>query len=139
VIATERAIVLLPDGDALAREADVALADLDGRGLIVFQNALSVGLNARIAEIAAGAAVSLRIVQEVSQLPSMAYHVAHDDGIAILPLSSGGFPYPGVAIRPIRDPAATIDLTVVTRRGEEAPHVRRFLRLLDVRFDETIV
>jgi DNA-binding transcriptional LysR family regulator len=131
VIATERAVVLVAASDPLANQPVVTMADLDGRAVIVFPNDLSTGLNERIAEMAHEAGITLRYTQELTQLPSIAYHVARNDGIAILPASSGGIAFPGIVAREISDPCATFDLTVVTRRNEESAIALRFLSLLD--------
>jgi len=134
-IGIERLVVLLPESDDLSAKAAVSLADLDGRGLIAFQTALTVGFNQRIQDIGREAHVPLRIVREVNQLPSIAYLVSRGEGIALLPASSG-FPFPGVAIREISDPGATMDLLAMTRRGEDSPVALRFMELLGTISDE---
>jgi DNA-binding transcriptional LysR family regulator len=133
VIATERAVVLLAADHEFAARATVGLADLDDRPLIVFSPDLSAGLNERLAEIASAANIRLTIAHEATQLATIAYHVARNDGIAILPESSARIPFPGTVTRQIDDPNATIDLTAVTRRGEESPFALRFLELLGAR------
>jgi DNA-binding transcriptional LysR family regulator len=132
VIAIERAVTLVAESDELAGKAIVTMKDLDGRAVIAFPNDLSTGLNERVAGMARAAGITLRIAQEVTQLPSIAYHVARNDGIAILPASSAAIAFPGVVAREIHDPCATFDLTLVMRRGEESEIALRFLSFIDV-------
>jgi len=131
VIDTERAVVLIAETDALAGKPELSLADLDGRGVIAFEKELTVGLSDRIGEILRTAGIDLQIVQEVTQMPSLAYHVARNEGIGILPASAARWPYAGVAIREISDPEATIDLVAVMRSGEESSTALRFMSLLE--------
>ncbi len=132
-IATERLYGLLSDADPLAGEEAISLADLDGRKLITFPQALSFGLNARVADVAAVAGVSLLPAHEVTQLTSIAYHVSRGDGIAILPASSAAyFSFPNIVSREIRDPHATCDVTVWARVGEADRFARAFLHLVGV-------
>jgi DNA-binding transcriptional LysR family regulator len=132
-IATERLYVLLSATDPLAAAENVALGDLDGRKLITFPQALSLGLNARVAEVAALAGVSLPPAREVTQLASIAYHVSVGDGIAILPASSSVLSgFQNVVSRELRDPNATCDITVWAREGETDRYARAFLEMLGV-------
>jgi DNA-binding transcriptional LysR family regulator len=132
-IATERLYVLLPAGDALAGTERVALRDLDGRKLITFPQALSFGLNARVADVAAAAGVSLPPAREVTQLASIAYHVSAGDGIAILPASSSVFfGFPKIVSRELSDPNATCDVSAWAREGETDRYARAFLEMLGV-------
>ena len=132
IIAIEHAVLYVAATDPLANKASVSMADLDGRAIIRFANDMTTGLNDRIAEIVQAAGITMRMGQEVTQLPSIAFHVARGDGVALLPASSGGIAFTGVAVREITDPCATFDLTVVTRRNEDAEIPLRFLRLLDL-------
>jgi DNA-binding transcriptional LysR family regulator len=131
VIATERAVVLVAQSDPLAGRKSVALADLNGRSMIVFPLESSLGLNERIAEIMRESGVQLHVAQEVTQLQTMAHLVARNDGVAVLPASSAAFPFSGVAVLEIADAHATIDLTAVTRRGEDSAIALRFIALLE--------
>jgi len=130
-IATERLYVLLSAGDALAAAERVALRDLDGRNLITFPQALSAGLNVRVAEVAAAAGVSLLPTREVTQLASIAYHVSVGDGIAILPASSSiFFGFPKIVSRELSDANATCDVTAWAREGETNRYAREFLEMV---------
>jgi DNA-binding transcriptional LysR family regulator len=131
VIATERAVVFIAQSDPLAARESVDLAALDGRAMIVFPQETSLGLNERIADITSRAGIRLSVAQEVTQLQTMAHLVAQNDGVAILPASSAAFPFPGIAVLEIADANATIDLTAVSRRGEDSALALRFLALLD--------
>ena len=129
-IESERLAAILPESDPLASKPTVTLADLEGRSIITFQTELSVALHRRIAEIAREANIPLRIGHQVTQLTSITYHVSRDEGVAILPVSSAAVPFPGVVTREISDPSATIDILVLTRRGEDTPIARHFVDLL---------
>lgn len=129
-ISVERLVVLLPATDALSAQPSIALSELSERGVISCPSHLALGYNRRVEEVAAEANVSLRIVQEVTQLSSIAYHVARGQGVAVMPASSGLVSFPGVVTREISDAHATIDLVALTRRGEQSPIVLRFLELL---------
>jgi DNA-binding transcriptional LysR family regulator len=132
-IATERLYVLLSASDPLAGKETIALADLDGRTLITFPQALSFGLNARVADVAAVAGVAFLAGREVTQLTSIAYHVSLGEGIAILPASSSAyFSFPNIVSRELRDPHATCDVTAWARVGETNQFARTFLHMLGV-------
>ena len=130
VISVERAVILISASDPLVGKATLALSDFDGRAIIGFPSDLSAGLNERITEMARAAGITLHVVQEVTQLPSIGYHVANNDGIAILPASAASWALPGVVVRELEDAGATIDLTAVMRKGEVSPVVLRFMQLL---------
>lgn len=130
VICVEPLVVMLPATDDLASQRDVALADLNGRNLIRFPSELVLPFNERVAEVAREANITLNSVREVTQLASIVYHVCRGDGVAIMPQSSALLPTAGAVVREIRDVRATVDLIVLTRRGEQSPIVHRFLELL---------
>jgi DNA-binding transcriptional LysR family regulator len=125
--------VLLSDTDPLVGNEPIALADLDGRKLITFPQALSFGLNARVADVAAVAGVSFLSAREVTQLTSIAYHVSLGEGIAILPASSSAyFSFPHIVSRGLRDLHATCDVTAWARAGDTNRLARTFLHMLGV-------
>jgi DNA-binding transcriptional LysR family regulator len=130
VIAVERAVVLVASTNPLANKPALALADLDGQPVISFPHEMSAGLNERIVELSRAAGITLHTVQEVTQLPSIGYHVAQNDGIAILPASPASWALPGVVVRDLVDPGATFDLTALIRKGEDSAVALRFMELL---------
>jgi DNA-binding transcriptional LysR family regulator len=130
LIVAEPLVVLVSEADELASKADVQLADLDGQNLEAFSKDLALAQYERIIELARKSGITLNVVRELSQLTSIAHHVALGEGISILPASSGVGPFQGVVTRKISDPEATLDLFAVTRRGEQSPLVLRFLELL---------
>jgi DNA-binding transcriptional LysR family regulator len=132
-IATERLHVLLSEGDELAGEARLRLADLDGRKLITFPQALASGFNTRVANIAATAGVSLIPAFEFTQLTSIAYHVSIGDGVAILAASSAAVAVCANTVsRELSDSDATCSLMVWARLGETDPLTHKFLALVGV-------
>jgi DNA-binding transcriptional LysR family regulator len=132
LIVTERLVALLADSDELTAKPAVTFADLSGRGLIALQMDLAFGFYRRVVETARDANAQLSIVQEVTQLPSIGYHVSRNEGIAILPASAAAIPLPGVVAREISDPRATTNILALTRRGENSPVASRFMELLGI-------
>lgn len=130
LVVSERLAAILPENDPLASKPVVALADFEGRDVIAFQTDLTIGLYQRVTQLARDAGVPLRIVRELTQLTSIAYHVSRKEGIAILPASTAAVPFPGVVTREIGDPRATIDIVALTRRREDSSAPRRFIDLL---------
>ena len=130
VIGNERLVLMIAEDDPLARQTHVSLRDIDGRGLILFPNSLAGGYNDRVHAVLREAGVTTSIAREITQHSSIGYHVARGEGISIMPISSARLPFPGMAVREFSDAFATIDLIAFMRRGDEAPALQHFLRLL---------
>jgi DNA-binding transcriptional LysR family regulator len=129
VLATERLVVMLPETDELASKPAVAVADLQGRNLITFHSDLT-NVFRRVAEIASGANVPLRIAREFTHIASMIYHVSRNEGVAIVASSTVGTSFPGVVVREMEDSRTTINIVALTRRGEESSAALRFVEAL---------
>lgn len=116
----------------LASRAQLRIQDLAAETLLLWDRHFSPVLYDKIFDVYARAGVNPTTLPTPGAAPfnhAGLMLVASGKGIYLclgIP-HSGPRPASGVAVRPVSDPGATIDVCVVTRRGEASPVVSRFL------------
>jgi DNA-binding transcriptional LysR family regulator len=126
-------VVAMPAGHALAARKRLALRDLDGQDLVMYEP----GQGGRMYELLTGvfhtAGIAPRYVQYVRQTYSMLGLAAGGVGLALLQRSASNLSMAGAVMRPITLPAHVVsELHLVWRRNDaaEQPVVARFTELV---------
>jgi DNA-binding transcriptional LysR family regulator len=121
--------VALPTGHRLARSAAIAAHTLDDLPLVTFPLMAAVLRDAVLAELAEAGA-GPRIVDEVSDMPTILGLVAAGRGIALVPASVARLGLKGVVFRPLRSPKRRAELWLVKRREDRRPVVSTLMDLV---------
>lgn len=128
----ERIQAVVSDQSPLAGMAAVRIRDLASEPLLLWDRHIAPVLYDRILELYARADVSPRIVPTPGAGPfnhAGMMLVASGKGVYLgygVPLT-GPHPASGVAVRPVSDAGATIQVCVVYRKGDSSPLVAQFL------------
>ena len=123
---------VLSDDSPLARRDTVRIRDLAQHPLLLWDRERAPVLYDRMLELYARAGVSVPMIPTPGAGPynhAGLMLVASGKGVYLgygVPLTGPQSPS-GVAVRPLSDPGATMEVCVVSRRGESSPIVARFL------------
>ena len=128
-IVAEPFVVALPAGHALAKRTAIAARQLDDLPLVTFPAMAAVLRDAVLAELAEAGA-GPRIVDEVSDMPTILGLVAAGRGIALVPASVAKLSLKGVVFRPLRAPRRRAELWLVKRREDHRPAVSTLMALV---------
>lgn len=128
----ERIQAVVSDGSPLASMTSVRIRDLAAEPLLLWDRPIAPVLYDRILELYARADVSPRIIPTPGAGPfnhAGMMLVASGKGVYLgygVPLT-GPHPASGVAVRPVSDTGATMEICVVYRKGDTSPLVAQFL------------
>ncbi len=115
LVPDQLALVCRPD-HVLAKKKTVRWADLAGHPVITVRP--GYGIRPMIDATAAGAGVSLNVVNEVSFLSTALWMTASGMGASIMPSAFATHgAEPGMVIRTLTQPRVSRDISVVTKRG----------------------
>ena len=128
VVRREPLLALLPADDAPAGAERVDLAQLRGRRIVTPARATSPALHSH-ALLAMDTAQAAPYVHEVESLNAVLALVRAGFGIALLPASAAPRPGAGMTTRPLQQHTLPVETAVLWRTAEEAPVLRRFLRV----------
>jgi DNA-binding transcriptional LysR family regulator len=128
-IVAEPFVVALPTGHALARGASIAARQLDDLPLVTLPPVAAILRDAILAELAEAGA-GPRIVDEVSDMPTILGLVAAGRGVALVPASVAKLSLKGVVFRPLRAPRRRAELWLVKRREDRRAVVSTLMELL---------
>lgn len=128
-IVAEPYIVALPSRHPLAKSAAIATRQLDGLPLVTLPPVAAVLRDAILAELAEAGA-GPRIVDEVSDMPTILGLVAAGRGVALVPASVAKLSLKGVVFRPLRAPKRRAELWLVKRREDHRPVVATLIELV---------
>ena len=130
VIWRETLMVALPEGNPLAREAEIAVEALAGESFIQIPRHVAPGFYDQCIRICARAGFAPKIVQEARTTPTIVSLIAGGMGVSILPSSLMSLQRSGVVYRPLKTPAPTTDMAVIWRPADESPTLRSFLEII---------
>jgi DNA-binding transcriptional LysR family regulator len=128
----ERMLAVLSEDSPLAARKTLGVRDLASEPLLLYDRHLSPYIYDKVLEVYAKAGVTPRMVPTPDAGPhnqAGLMMVASGKGIYVcmgIPLTSPR-PLSGIAVVPISDPDATIDICVAWRKGETSAVVRQFL------------
>jgi DNA-binding transcriptional LysR family regulator len=130
VIWRETLMVALPEGNPLAREAEIAVEALAGESFIQIPRHVAPGFYDQCIRICARAGFAPQIVQEARTTPTIVSLIAGGMGVSILPSSLKSLQRSGVVYRPLKTPVPTTDMAVIWRPADESPTLRSFLEII---------
>lgn len=126
-------VLALPAGHPLAARKRLALRDLDGENLIMYEPGQGGRMYELLSSVFHGAGVAPRVVQYVRQTYVILGLVASGVGLALLQRSATALVMKGAVMRPIElPPHAVSELHLAWRKRDEVeqPTVSRFTRLV---------
>lgn len=129
-VATVPVMVALPETHRLTGKRSLTLKELRAEHFVGVPERDLPGQRQWIVQLARRAGFRPRFVQEAASLGELLSTVVTEGAVALLPDYSAKSPVPGVAFRPLRDPAAEMQLHVVWQRGPLAPAVKAVLSAL---------
>lgn len=129
-IAALPVFVALPEGHALAAEASVRLADLQGEMFIGAAESDLPGHNRWLVQLCRRAGFRPRFVGDAESLAHALALVVGEGAVALLPDYSTRTRAPGVVFRPVRDLSAKWDLLLAWQRGSLSAALRTLLSVL---------
>ena len=132
VVHSERMVLALPADDPVARRGTPArVAELDGRGLVMYSPVESRYFYELLLGMAVRARVAPRYVQYVSQVHTILALVQAGVGLAVVPQSAAAMHPDGVAFVPLAaGQSPTVELAAAWRTDADNPALARALGLL---------
>jgi DNA-binding transcriptional LysR family regulator len=133
VLFEERMLVVMSEDNPLASRKSLRIRDLAGEPLLMYDRHVVPYLYDKVLTAYAKAGVTPKMIPTPEAGPynqAGLMLVASGKGVYVcmgIPLTSP-HPLSGIAVVPISDAAATLDVCVAWRRGETSPVVRQFLK-----------
>ena len=129
IICREPLVVVLPADHALARQENIAPAQLREETFVMYPRTWNPGLFDQIINLCQHAGFSMRLGQEALGWESIISLVAADFGLSIVPVSSQLLRNVGVAYRPLQGVTPTFDLALAWLSGNDSPLLHNFLQI----------
>ncbi|PWB32536.1 LysR family transcriptional regulator [Pseudomonas sp. SDI] len=126
----EALVVALPAADPLCAHAEVSLAHLQARALVLFPSDQGTGLNDTIERLFGAHNLSLQRGPSGRQTTSIIALVAAGQGVALLPACAQALEKRGVCYRPLSEPQARIELLAISRKQGRSPAAEAFLQIV---------
>jgi DNA-binding transcriptional LysR family regulator len=126
-VALDPLMVALPEGHPSTAHARVSLTALAAEPWVLFPRELKTHYMELVLEACDAAGFTPRVVQEASQLHTLAGLVGAGVGVALLPGAMATAPRAGVVFRPLAGQAPALPLHVVWRQGEVSATVAQFV------------
>lgn len=128
LVTTERVLVALHEGHALAKQASVSLRALRDEPLVLFPSVGRPNFIDKVIELCKQQGFEPQVAQEVGDAVTGIALVAAGYGASLIPESLTTLKMPRVVYRPLTDaPQAFIDLSVLYRATDNSPLLRAFL------------
>ncbi|MDE2364977.1 MAG: LysR family transcriptional regulator [Hyphomicrobiales bacterium] len=124
---TEQAFVAIPEQHPLARRNEIALNDLKDENFVMrarFDGSGALGWVVRSSDTLEPAS---RVTTHTVSRETLIALVGAGFGLTILAQSATAIAVPGVAFRPIKEPAVTIPFRMIWSAENDNPALRRFL------------
>jgi DNA-binding transcriptional LysR family regulator len=129
----ERFVVILCDRHPLAKHKSVRLKELADQPLLLHEREWAPGAYDKILALYAAAGITPTIITQPATPGSQAamLAVASGKGIALAlqsAISRSYVPVSGMAVIPLDEPGATLDVQIACRAGETSPTILQFLQ-----------
>ncbi len=121
VLLHEKMMVALPADHPLAGQETVSVRELSRDTFILFPRRTRRNLGNRILDLCAEAGFAPAAVQEALEMQTGLGLVAGGLGVSIVPEGARRLAWPGLVLRPMPEPAPTIDLALVFPRQHSSP------------------
>ena len=130
-VAQERLVLAAPTGHRLIRERKVVdLKALSNESFIIPPRDIAPGLFDAIIGKCRAAGFAPRITQQARQMQTVISLVACGMGFALVPASVQNLKRQGVQYRPLRGPAAAVELGILRTHAADDPAARNFVATL---------
>jgi DNA-binding transcriptional LysR family regulator len=126
-IALDPLVAALPDTHPLARRSRVSLASLAGEPWVLFPRDLRTRYVELVLECCGASGFVPRVVQEASQMQTLAGLVSAGVGVTLLPGAIASASRAGVAFRPLRAGTPKLPIHLVWRAGDLSSTAVRFV------------
>ena len=123
----EPLVVALPATHPLAARRRLAVVALASEPWVLFPRRLAADLHDQITALCKRAGFRPRVAQEAMQMQTVVRLVGAGVGVSLVPRSVRVLHSAGVAYRPLRNGAATVEMAVAWRRDDESALLRQFL------------
>jgi DNA-binding transcriptional LysR family regulator len=131
LVTTEQLYVVLPTGHALEKLASVPLRALEHQALVLFPNVGRPNFIDRVVDMCRQQGFEASIAQEVGDAVTGIALVARGFGLTLIPESAAkSLVVEGTVYRPLSDPQAVVDLSVLFRATDPSPLLKSFLAVV---------
>jgi DNA-binding transcriptional LysR family regulator len=120
-------LAALPKTHRLARAKTVSLAQLSGDPFILFGQRRGSGFFERVLAICNASGFTPRVLEAMEHIHTLLYVVGAGYGVSLVPATLTPVERPEVALIPLRERAATLDLGMIWRVDEHSPLVEGFI------------
>ena len=127
----EPLLLALPVSDPLSEQAQVSLAQLQQRPVILYPEQHGTGLNLAIETLFANAGLPLHRGPSGQQTTTIIALVAAGQGVAVVPACTSALERKGVCYRPLSDADAYIALHAISRRHGRSRAAEAFLAIIN--------
>ena len=131
VLLREDLAVALPINHPLANRDSISIAELSGDPFVLFPRQTHRSLGNRVLELCAEAGFVPLDVQEALEVQTGLGLVAGGLGVAVVTEGARQLSWPGVVLKPMPQPAPTIELSLAYLRDEPSPILPRFLAVVE--------
>lgn len=125
--------VVIHESHPLARQSQIALAQLKDEGFITYPHDVGARFNVHERQLCLAAGFEPKVVQETREATTQIGLVAAGFGVALLPAPLECVHIDGVRYVPLSDETAYVILAAATRRGCSSQMVNDFMQILLVR------
>ena len=119
-------LAALPASHPLASRDRLSIQQLSGEPFILFGERRS-GLYGRVLAVCNSCGFTPQVFDEVEHLHSLNYLVGAGYGVSLMPATLEPTKDPGVVLIPLREPAATLEISMISRVDQSSPVVLGFL------------
>ncbi|PYO88580.1 MAG: LysR family transcriptional regulator [Gemmatimonadetes bacterium] len=120
-------LAALPRSHPLASAGIISLKQLSGDPFVLFGQRRGSGFYERILGICHGSGFSPRVLEAMEHIHTLLYVVGAGYGVSLVPATLKPIVHPEVALVPLRESAATLELGMIWRFDQTSPLVTAFL------------
>jgi DNA-binding transcriptional LysR family regulator len=117
----------LPRSHPLASAGTISLKQLSGDPFVLFGQRRGSGFYERVLGICHGSGFSPRVLEAMEHIHTLLYVVGAGYGVSLVPATLKPTVHPEVALVPLRESAATLELGMIWRFDQTSPLVMAFL------------
>jgi len=120
-------LAALPKSHPLASANSISLKQLSGDPFVLFGQRRGSGFYERILSICQACGFSPKVLEEMEHIHTLLYLVGAGYGVSLVPATLEPAKRPEVALVPLRESAATVELAMIWRLDQQSPVLHRFL------------
>jgi len=120
-------LAALPKSHPLASAPNVSLRQLSAEPFVLFGQRRGSGFYERILAICHSAGFTPRVLEAMEHIHTLLYLVAAGYGVSLVPATLEPAPHPDIALVPLRETSATLEIGMIWRSDQTSPVLHRFL------------